>query len=224
MRDSFVIFTEHDELLNDLTDEQAGMVFKGLMAANLDRDVMIDDQAARIVYKAIIAQVNRSHALYDKRVQSGKQGSEKRWADSKAIANDSNAIANDSKAIASDSKRCNPVPVPDIKEILSKESTKKSGFSPPTLQEVQQYIRDKGYNMDAERFVDFYESKGWMVGKNKMKDWKAAVRNWARGQRQGVTTKAGQGVTVNRFNNFKQRQYDRDELERRLLRAQGVSG
>ena len=34
--------------------------------------------------------------------------------------------------------------------------------------------------MDADRFVDFYESKGWMVGKNKMKDWRAAVRTWER--------------------------------------------
>ena len=37
---------------------------------------------------------------------------------------------------------------------------------------------EHGYNVDAERFVDFYRSKGWLVGKNKMKDWKAAVRSW----------------------------------------------
>ena len=51
-------------------------------------------------------------------------------------------------------------------------------FVPPTYEEVEAYIKEKGYTMSAQRFVDFYESKNWFVGKNKMKDWKAAVRNW----------------------------------------------
>ena len=53
-------------------------------------------------------------------------------------------------------------------------------FTPPTLEEIKQYCTDSGRSIDAERFIDFYESKGWYVGKNKMKDWKAAVRNWSR--------------------------------------------
>ena len=57
-----------------------------------------------------------------------------------------------------------------------------SRFIPPTLEEVKAYALEKGFTMDCERFIDFYESKGWMVGKNKMKDWKAAVRNWAKGE------------------------------------------
>lgn len=53
-------------------------------------------------------------------------------------------------------------------------------FSPPTHQEALQYFIERGVNdsNEAMKFVDFYEMKGWMVGKNKMKDWKAAVRNW----------------------------------------------
>lgn len=58
------------------------------------------------------------------------------------------------------------------------ESGKSTRFTPPTLEEVQAYCIERGNNVDAERFIDFYSSKGWMVGKNKMKDWKAAVRNW----------------------------------------------
>jgi hypothetical protein len=57
-------------------------------------------------------------------------------------------------------------------------------FIPPSVQEVQEYAKTRGLNLDAERFVDFYETKGWMVGKNKMKDWQAAVRNWARTSQQ----------------------------------------
>ena len=58
---------------------------------------------------------------------------------------------------------------------------KRTAFVPPTLEEVKAYILEKGYAVDAERFIDFYTSKGWMVGKNKMKDWKAAVRTWSKG-------------------------------------------
>ena len=50
----------------------------------------------------------------------------------------------------------------------------------PTASEVAEYAASLGRRIDAERFIDFYESKGWMVGKNHMKGWKAAVRNWTR--------------------------------------------
>lgn len=63
---------------------------------------------------------------------------------------------------------------------IVKDIVGKSRFTPPTLKEVESYIKAQGYDMDASRFVDFYQSKGWMVGKNKMKDWQAAVRNWSK--------------------------------------------
>lgn len=53
-------------------------------------------------------------------------------------------------------------------------------FTKPTVQEVDDYIKEKGYNFSAGAFVDFYESKGWVVGKSPMKDWKAACRTWQR--------------------------------------------
>lgn len=51
-------------------------------------------------------------------------------------------------------------------------------FTPPTVEEVAQYCFDRMSTIDPQRFVDYYTSNGWMVGKNKMKDWKAAVRTW----------------------------------------------
>ena len=51
-------------------------------------------------------------------------------------------------------------------------------FIVPTVDEVKAYCTEKGYAVDPERFVDFYTSNGWRVGKNPMKDWKAAVRIW----------------------------------------------
>ena len=51
-------------------------------------------------------------------------------------------------------------------------------FVKPSVEEVQAYCDERDNGVDARSFVDFYESKGWMVGKNPMKDWKAAVRTW----------------------------------------------
>ena len=62
---------------------------------------------------------------------------------------------------------------------------KRTRFVAPTEEEVRQYCLEKDYTLDAQRFVDFYECKGWMVGKNKMKNWKAAVRTWVN-KNQGV--------------------------------------
>ena len=57
---------------------------------------------------------------------------------------------------------------------------KRGHFVPLTPTEVRQYCDESGHHIDADAFVDFYTSKNWMVGRNKMKDWKAAVRNWER--------------------------------------------
>lgn len=57
-------------------------------------------------------------------------------------------------------------------------------FTPPTVDEVRDYCQERGNSVDPERFVDFYASKGWLVGKTKMKDWRAAVRSWERSDSQ----------------------------------------
>jgi len=65
-------------------------------------------------------------------------------------------------------------------------------FIPPTVEEVRAYCTERGNSVDPEAFVDFYASKGWMIGKNKMKDWKAAVRTWEQGdKRKGVKANGG---------------------------------
>ena len=97
-----------------------------------------------------------------------------------------------------------------------KESIEKRHFVPPTTQDVADYCKEKGITtVDAERFVDFYSSKGWMVGKNKMKDWKAAVRNWGRKDAAAEPN----NTKGNKFTNFEQRSYDYRELEGKLLAA-----
>lgn len=101
----------------------------------------------------------------------------------------------------------------DIKEIGKKQSR----FTPPTTEEVKQYCLERANNVDSERFIDFYTSKGWMIGKNKMKDWKAGVRNWEKKDKETATNKP---KTNNKFKNFKEREYDFDELEKKLQNKQ----
>ena len=62
-------------------------------------------------------------------------------------------------------------------------SKKTSRFVPPSVDEVAEYIASKGYTFDPEAFVAFYESKGWMIGKNKMKSWKSACTTWSKKER-----------------------------------------
>ena len=79
------------------------------------------------------------------------------------------------------------------KDSIGKDSidNKRKRFIPPTLEEVKSYCAERKNNVDAERFVNYYESNGWMVGKTKMKDWKACVRTWERNnfgnQKQNIT-------------------------------------
>lgn len=73
----------------------------------------------------------------------------------------------------------------NIKEINNNKLlfTKKN-FKKPTLEEVETYCKDRENNIDAEKFIDYYDSNGWKVGRNSMKDWKAAIRNWEKNQQE----------------------------------------
>ena len=71
----------------------------------------------------------------------------------------------------------------DITNVISKKKNS-SKFIPPTFEEVTEYCSARNNTVNPQAFIDFYESKGWMIGKNKMKDWKAAVRTWERTQKE----------------------------------------
>ena len=64
----------------------------------------------------------------------------------------------------------------------TEKETKHKRFTPPTVSEVSDYCKERGSNIDPEQFVDFYAAKGWKVGNQPMKDWRAAVRTWERRQ------------------------------------------
>lgn len=62
--------------------------------------------------------------------------------------------------------------------------TRSKRFTPPTVDEVRAYCRERQYGIDAQYFVDYYTGNGWMVGRTKMKDWKATVRTWEQREKQ----------------------------------------
>lgn len=66
----------------------------------------------------------------------------------------------------------------EIDSSAKSTTTKRKRFEKPTLSEIEQYCIERNNNVNAEQFYDYYESNGWKVGKNSMKDWKAAVRTW----------------------------------------------
>lgn len=107
--------------------------------------------------------------------------------------------------------------IEEKKEVNNKKedtNVSKKKFTPPSLDDVRTYCLERSNNVDAQAFVDFYESKGWMVGKNHMKDWKAAVRTWERSatsKRQQTSKAAGQ------FNQLMHGDYDFAALEKELL-------
>ncbi len=61
-----------------------------------------------------------------------------------------------------------------------KENNKRKNFKKPSLEEVKQYCLERNNNINPENFIDYYEANGWKIGKNPMKDWRAAVRTWER--------------------------------------------
>src|SRR3990167_9037775 len=65
-----------------------------------------------------------------------------------------------------------------LKNDKNDKNDKKDTFTPPSFEEVSQYCLERGNGVDPKKWHDFYSAKGWMIGKNKMKDWKAAVRTW----------------------------------------------
>lgn len=129
----------------------------------------------------------RYEATREKRAKAGALGGSAKAKAAKQdeanVANASDAkqekanVANQANSIQYNSIQSNSV---QLRESKADKPPTRPRFSPPSVEEVAAYCREKGYAVDAERFVDYYASVGWKRGKTPIKDWKAAVRTWAR--------------------------------------------
>lgn len=171
-----------------------------------DPDFSKMSDAAQIAFLLIKPNLDSSR----RKAKSGKSGGSTKQMASKAEANSkqsgSKAEANDKQEQPASEKEkekerekeneCYP-PNP-----LAGGSEKKKRFTPPTVEQVAEYCQEKGDHIDPEAFVAFYASKGWMVGKSPMKDWKSAVVTWAKSERQRIgnaNTRSGYTSGVDRL-------------------------
>jgi len=123
---------------------------------------VIKDSTIR--HKVVTKDLRKAKKFLQGQRKAGLRGAKKRWG----CHSDPNG-----KAIAKLSKD----KLSKVKLSKDKESAH-SKFQRPSAQEVHEYAESIGFQLDGQRFVDFYEAKGWMVGKNKMRNWRAAVRTW----------------------------------------------
>ena len=171
------------EEMDALNDAEFGRLTRALLVYSMTGEQIALCGNERFYVKRMMAQEDRFKASYEDvstaRSEAGKAGAAARWQNGKRIF----ANGKDSKAIPANGKNgytetntdteTNTLPSND-----GKSDTRAKRFTPPSADDVSAYVQTKGYHVNAERFVAFYEQKGWMVGKNRMKDWKAAVRNW----------------------------------------------
>lgn len=187
-RESTVLFFKDlYKTLKVLPDEEAGVLMRALFAvANKEDPVLPKGSMAAAVYPLALDQMERLEEYRNKqaqkRISRNQTESKEEQTRNKTEQTGNKTEQNGTNEEQNGSPYPCPYPYQDIKENTKEKSTR---FTPPTVEEVKAYASEHGCKIDAERFVDFYASKGWMVGKTKMKDWKAAVRNWARGKTEG---------------------------------------
>ena len=122
------------------------------------------------------------------RIEENKNRIEENRVNSISVVLDSNSIVLDNNINNKE------------KENIIKEKEKRHVFQKPTIPEIESYINENKYSVNAAKFFDFYESKGWYVGKNKMKDWRAAVRTWQRDTNSNGNDKKRAARVDNDFN------------------------
>lgn len=113
-------------------------------------------------------------------------GSESKWAEYKRIERaKNNDIGQCPKNVQDNVQQEIRDKILDIRDIEKKDNNKelllskeKNVFKKPTIEDIEAYVKEKNYSVNAEIFYNFYESKGWYIGKNKMKNWKSAVATW----------------------------------------------
>jgi hypothetical protein len=178
---SFVFYADWYNAIKMLDDNIRLEIYDAIMADVFCSDNLSLSDQAKVAMSFIKPQLDRDKSKWleikKKREESGRKGgiskSKQNKANAKFAINNKQNVANE--AVNDNVNIDNNVV---IKEIIDTNVSNKKGFTPPTVDEVYAYITRMGYHIDAERFHAYYESNGWMVGRNKMKDWKAACRTW----------------------------------------------
>jgi hypothetical protein len=178
MKNSFILYTEQKAVIDKLTDEQAGKLIKAIYAHETGEEMELDS-ILDLVITPFLTSLERNTEKYQKRVETNKKNIAKRWNnDDTKNTNGNDGIQNDTNDTNGNDSDSDSV---NVNENDLKENIKRKVFTKPTAEEVKAYCVERKNNVDPDKFIDFYESKGWLIGKNPMKDWKACVRTWEKG-------------------------------------------
>jgi hypothetical protein len=219
----FILHKDSLSILNKLTDEQAGQLFKAIYKYQLNNTLPQDNFISIIIYP-FLNQFSRDDIKYqitcEARKIAGSKGGKQKVANAsnclQKVANASNClqkVANlaDSKN-ESDSESKNKNDQEYIinsnnilieKNIIAKKEKVKN-FVKPTIEELTDYCNQNVLNVDPENFIDYYNSNGWKVGKNAMKDWQATARTWHRNNKNNnqVNYQKTNGMTAKQKANW----------------------
>ena len=221
---SFVMYESWGAAIEKMSNEQAGELIKAIYAYQKDPDAVPEDPALAFVFELIKQQLDADSQRYKEacaaRSEAGKKGGRPKTnaSDKKQMVSEE---SKKSKCFSEKAKKADNEYDNDLKE-NTLEGVKEKRFAPPTLENVSEYCREMGYtNVDAARFIDFYTSNGWMVGK------KAAVRNWDRREKNPQRQDgAAEVAKKNRFHNLEEHGYDYDAMVWGMVgaAAQGEAG
>ena len=218
MRDSFVFYRSFAESVKNLPPEEYKKVMQSILEYALDGKEPEQTGIEYTVFCLVKPQIDANN----KRYENGKKGGRpQKPSDNQEKPNNNQTITkpkpNNNQTVTTPEPNVY-VNVNDNVNVKKKDTSvskeKASRFIPPTLEDIKAYCEEKGYKLDYDRFIDYYTSNGWMVGKNKLKDWRACVRNWARKDSSGC---AEYPTKVSKFRNFQEHSYDMDQLTRDLL-------
>lgn len=230
MKNSFVLYDEYFEHIDLMTDEQAGMLLRAIMAYRNGKDLPEMDAAATIAFSFIRQQMDRDSEKYEetcrKRAEAGAMGGRPRkeekangFSEKAKKANGYSEKANESKQKANESKQNHNEDEDDNEdEFIKRESVGKRkperhkyGMYQNVLLSDEQMEKLQAEIPDYSTYIEEVSEYVAKTGKG-YKDYLAAIRSWHRKDQQQGKTRAA----PNRFNNFEQRDYDYQQLERQL--------
>ena len=189
-QETLVLFPEVLMITRKFSDAQFGALMRAVFSYRFGgEEYSGDDMAIDVAFQAIANQVDRlkeyseintKNASGSESKQEGAECSEMQGNHPPILSNPIQSNPIQSNPVQSDPVQSDPVQSESIREREAAAPPAPTGFSPPSVQDVEAYCAQKGCCVDAERFVDYYASIGWKVGKNPMKDWRAAVRTWVK--------------------------------------------
>lgn len=188
--DGFVIYSQGVRVLQLLSDEAAGKAIKAAITYFLTQKEMEENDSAEYLAFSVL-KIDIDNCL-DRFREMCQRNAENRGKDNGTSPVVTTCDENREELKVSESemrKKDIDTSGEDIgRQDPPAPAPKRHKFIPPTVEQVAAYIQERNSKVDAQRFVDFYTAKNWMVGKNRMSDWKAAVRTWEK--RDGTKTAA----------------------------------